>query len=349
MSGVATGGRHPPEPPRPAGRHRNWVSAVLWVVIGGLAIVVAMRIVAWDELEPFALLNNFTPFLYLPAWIVVVVAVLERRFALAAVAVLIVAAQIALMLPELTATQPLPRWAAAAPSIRLLDANVFSGNPSMAGYASEIKAFAPQLVTMEEATPFDAAQLERSGALAGLPYQFDVHRFDPKAFFLASKYPLTDEHVLYFDYIPLLVQTVIDLPSGPQDLWVVHTTAPLPGAFAQWKGQLAYVEQLLAARKSSRLLIVGDFNATWGSKGFRTILGSGMTDGAAARGHAFEMTWTQALDPLPPLVRIDHVLTGPGLAVTKIRTDAGIGSDHRDLIATVAIQPSAKGTRHTGA
>jgi endonuclease/exonuclease/phosphatase (EEP) superfamily protein YafD len=38
-------------------------------------------------------------------------------------------------------------------------------------------------------------------------------------------------------------------------------------------------------------------------------------------------------------VRIDHVLTGPGVAVTTIRTDVGPGSDHRDLMATIAFQP----------
>jgi endonuclease/exonuclease/phosphatase family metal-dependent hydrolase len=102
---------------------------------------------------------------------------------------------------------------------------------------------------------------------------------------------------------------------------------------------LAFIDRLLAERGPSRLLLVGDFNATWGSKGFRSILSSGMTDGAAARGDAFAMTWTEATHPLPPLVRIDHVLTGPGVAVTRIGTDAGPGSDHRALVATVAIQP----------
>jgi endonuclease/exonuclease/phosphatase family metal-dependent hydrolase len=83
--------------------------------------------------------------------------------------------------------------------------------------------------------------------------------------------------------------------------------------------------------------MVGDFNATWNNRGFRGILDAGVTDGAAARGKAFDMTWSQTKLFLPPLVRIDHVLTGSGVAVTQIRTDKGPGSDHRDIIATVAI------------
>jgi endonuclease/exonuclease/phosphatase family metal-dependent hydrolase len=40
----------------------------------------------------------------------------------------------------------------------------------------------------------------------------------------------------------------------------------------------------------------------------------------------------------PPLVRIDHVLTGGGVAVTRIATAPGPGSDHRDLHAVIAFQ-----------
>jgi len=191
---------------------------------------------------------------------------------------------------------------------------------------------------MEEAiTPF-ATQLQEDGALAGLPYQLEVKRYDPKAFLIASKYPLSGENVVYYDYLPLIVQTTVHTPSGTFSLWVVHTTAPVPGSFQQWKGSLAYIAKLVAAHGLSRLLVVGDFNATWNNSGFRSILDTGVTDGAAARGHAFAMTWSQELGLIPPLVRIDHVLTGTNVAVTKIVTGHGPGSDHRDEMATVAIR-----------
>ena len=49
------------------------------------------------------------------------------------------------------------------------------------------------------------------------------------------------------------------------------------------------------------------------------------------------MTWPNGA-VLPPFVRIDHVLTGARLAVTQIAAKPGFGSDHRYLVATVAIQ-----------
>jgi endonuclease/exonuclease/phosphatase (EEP) superfamily protein YafD len=86
------------------------------------------------------------------------------------------------------------------------------------------------------------------------------------------------------------------------------------------------------------LLVVGDFNATWGNRGFRRLLDDGFVDAAAARGHPFQMTWPRNWQLLPPVLRLDHVLTrGAGLAVTAIRTGHGAGSDHRPLVATVAL------------
>jgi endonuclease/exonuclease/phosphatase (EEP) superfamily protein YafD len=257
---------------------------------------------------------------------------------LAAAALLVVVAQIAFMLPELTAAEPVPGWAAAAPTIRLFDANVYDQNPSMAGYASQIKQYRPQLLTMEEAVPSDVTQLKRDGALAGLPYTVQIPRDDPFAFLVASKYPLTGVSPSYLYDQPLIVKMTVQLPSGPRPLWVVHTTAPAPQTFTVWKVQLAEIDHQLRRRGPADLLLVGDFNATWNNLGFRRILDAGMTDGAAARARPFEMTWSQIKPFLPPVVRIDHVLTGSGVAVTTISTNEGPGSDHRDVQATVAFR-----------
>ncbi len=316
------------------------VTALGWVVVALLAVVAIMRIVAWDTLEPFAVLNTVSLFVYLPAWIVLVVAALGRRLILAAAALLIVVAQVVFVYPEFAAATPLPDWAARAPHIEVLDANVYNLNPSMAGYIDQIEEVHPQLVTMEEATPPDVSQLKRSAALVSLPYQIEIKRYDPSAFFIASRYPLAAEKVVYQYGRPLIVEVTLELPSGPQRLWVTHTIAPLPSSFSQWKGQLSTIGQRVQAAGASRLLLVGDLNGTWGNKGFRVLLDAGLTDGAAARGEPLEMTWSQIKPLLPPLVRIDHILTGSGVAVTAIRTAVGKGSDHRDVIATVAFHRS---------
>jgi endonuclease/exonuclease/phosphatase (EEP) superfamily protein YafD len=315
-----------------------WATVVLWVVVAGLGLVAAMRLFAWDSFDLFAILNTVTAFIYLPAWIVVVVAAVGKRYVLAGAALVIVVLQILFMLPELTAAQPIPAWATTAPTLKLFDANVYDVNPSMAGYAAEIEAYQPQLLTMEEAVPRDVTQLEASGALAHLPYTVQIKRDDPQAFLIACKYPLTGVSVAYLYDLPLIVKMTIQLPTGPRPLWVVHTIAPVPSSFSQWKGDVAAIGSQVRQRGAAGLLLVGDFNSTWGNKGFRQILAAGMTDGAAARARPFEMTWSQTKPIIPPIVRIDHVLTGAGVTVTAIGTMAGPGSDHRDVQATVAFR-----------
>ncbi len=309
---------------------------MFWIVIGALWIIGGMRLFAWDHSAPFYILDSFTAFVYLPAWIIAVVAVIGRRYVLAAAALAIVVLQVVIMLPELAAAEPVPAWAAGSPTIGLLDANVYAGNQSMAGYASQIKATHPSLVTMEEASPADVAQLDKAGALAGLPYRIEVKRYDPRAFFVASKYPLVGTSIPYFEGLPLMVETTVKLPTGDLPLWVVHTTAPT--SYSVLQGMFADINHRLQVRGPQRLLLVGDFNATWGNRAFRNILATGMTDGAAARGHDFDMTWSQTKPVIPPLVRIDHVLTGSGVTVTQIQSGPGPGSDHRDLHATIAIE-----------
>jgi endonuclease/exonuclease/phosphatase family metal-dependent hydrolase len=215
----------------------------------------------------------------------------------------------------------------------------------MAGYEAQIRSLSPDLVTLEEAIPPDVAQLEASGALDRLRYRFSIDRFDPWAVLVASRYRLGPVRVVSMFGRPLVVQTSLELPGGALALWVVHTTAPLAGAEVQWSAQLARVAALLAARRTERLLVTGDFNATWGNRGFARILGTGLADGAAARGDPFEMTWSQLLGPLPPLVRIDHVLTAPGVSVLAIRTATGVGSDHRVLVATIAVRERPRAGR----
>ena len=143
--GRCTSGADPAHrPPRHRRRRRRlplWATIIGWVVVVPLLVVAAMRIFAWDRFEFFAIVNDLALFVYLPAWIVAVVALIGRRFVLAGAAIVVVVAQVVLVLPEWTAAQPVPGWAADAPSIRLFDANVYYDNASMSGYASEIKQY----------------------------------------------------------------------------------------------------------------------------------------------------------------------------------------------------------------
>lgn len=81
-------------------------------------------------------------------------------------------------------------------------------------------------------------------------------------------------------------------------------------------------------------LLAGDFNASLYHASFRTILGSGFVDGAREAGEGLAFTWP-ADGPLPPLVTLDHMLLGTGLAATDFGYLDIPGTDHLAVLATV--------------
>ena len=319
--------------------------AIGWLIVGVLGLAAVLRLVSWDSLEPFAVIDALTLVIYLPAWVVAAGALIARRWWLAAAAAVIIAAQVTFVLPELTAGATVPAWARHAPVLRIFDVNTDDALRFYPGYVQAIEHDRPDLVTLEEFEPSAWRSMQASGVLAQFPHQCAAPQEGAIGFALVSRYPLTGCHeqtVLFGGWrVPYMVDATMWTPGGPVTLRLVHTLAPLPSSFQEWKAALAAVDGSVSAGSTSRMLMIGDFNASWDSKGFASLLHDGLTDGAAARGEATEMTWPNGAI-VPPFVRIDHVLTGSHLAVTGIIAKPGFGTDHRYVVATVAIQKGAK-------
>lgn len=294
------------------------------------------RVVAWDSRSVLVGLNALTPFLYLPAWPVAVAAGVTRRWAQLATALVVVVAHVAFLAPELSAREPLPAIARAALHFRVFSANVYAYNATPGPISEEIRAAAPDVVFLQEAGPGFVKAVDDSGAIAALPYRVTVPREDPFAGLLASRWPLVDTEVVNLAGRPIIVRATAMTEQGPVRLYSVHTISPVSGARPKWADELHHVAAAVRTERGP-LVVAGDFNATWGNKGFGEVLGAGLTDAAAARGRPLQMTWPRNHPWIPPLIRIDHILTSAGLAVTAIRTGRGQGSDHRPLIADVAV------------
>jgi endonuclease/exonuclease/phosphatase (EEP) superfamily protein YafD len=318
-----------------------------WLIVGFLGLVILVRAVAWDRWQGFAELDAAIEVLFLPAWVVLLGGLFGKRWWLAGAAALICLAQIVYVAPEVLASNPIPATVRSEPTVRLFDANVYQNNYSMAGYIKQLKSYRPEILTMEETMPGDYAQLKNAGVLATLPYQYQIECCGSRGFIIASHYPLKHVVVSSVEGEAYLIRTSLVLPNRTINLWVVHTTAPTDPGVGVWNLELDGIYKQLETSRPRPLLMVGDFNATWGNRGFRAILSTGLTDAAAARGDPFDFTWSQLLPLLPPIIRIDHVLTAGAITVTTIATHPGPGSDHRDITATVATASAAR-TRATG-
>jgi endonuclease/exonuclease/phosphatase (EEP) superfamily protein YafD len=308
-----------------------------WVIIAMLGLIVLVRAVAWDEVRLFADVDAATEVLFLPAWLVLAGALLGRKWWMAGAAALLCATQMIYVAPEVFAYSSVPAAVRSEPSIRLFDANVQQDNFSMSGYVAQLKSYRPDLVTLEETASWDFAQFSSSGAFDHLPYRFTVTDTGSRGFIIASRYPLGHPTVLSVHGLAYMVVLGLAFHGRTLPLWVVHTTAPVNPDWNNWNLELDGVHAALEKSRPRPLLMVGDFNASWGNRGFRAILSTGLTDAAAARGQPFAFTWNQRLPVLPPFIRIDHVLTGGNLTVTTISTHDGPGSEHRDITATVAV------------
>ena len=320
---------------------RIGVLVVGWLIIAVLGLVALLRLVAWDSVEPLIVLDALALIVYLPAWVVAAGALIARRWWLAAAAAVIIVAQLTFVLPELLAAGPVPAWAPHAPAIRMFDANIDKSLQFETGYVRAIEEDRPELVTLEEFTPPALQSMVASGVLASFPYRCAAPAYGATGFLIASRLRLTGCRIrtVWWDgqWTPYMVEATLWSPAGPVALRLVHTLAPFPAYWREWSSALAAVGRSVQASDDNRMLMVGDFNATWGNSGFAALLHDGLTDGAAARGKATDMTWPNGA-VVPPFVRIDHVLTGARLAVTEIAAKAGFGSDHRYLVATVAIR-----------
>ena len=316
-----------------------------WLMTGALAVVAFLRLVAWDSLEPLIVLNSLTMLTYLPAWIVTAGALAARRWWLGAAAVCVVLAQVAFVAPEVLASTPVPAWAGQATSVKVFDANIDSNVNFESGYVRAIEQDDPDLISFEEIKPSAVTGpqgLEAEGVLRGYPYQCSYPDAGADGLFVASRLRLTGCQLLSTEWnngwsASYMIKATLWTPAGKVALRVVHPLAALPGYTQEWKSALAGVNQSVRSSGTGRMLMVGDFNSTWNNREFRTILDDGLTDGAAARGQEFDMTWPFGAIG-PTFVRIDHVLTGQQLAVTRIANGSGFESDHKYLTATVAIQ-----------
>ncbi|HEV3402239.1 MAG TPA: hypothetical protein VG078_10505, partial [Acidimicrobiales bacterium] len=72
-------------------------------------------------------------------------------------------------------------------------------------------------------------------------------------------------------------------------------------------------------------------------RGFCRLLDAGLHDAHAERRRWFVATWPIDMRPLPPLSHIDHVLVSDQVAVLDVWEGVGRGSDHRPVVADLAV------------
>ena len=322
---------------RPLDGPRRQVLLVLaWAAAVALAVLVAVRALGAERGTAMALLVGGLPLTLLPAYALVVLALLWRRRLLTALALALVLAHLLVVAPALGAA-PVPAAAAAAPRLRVVVSNLYVLNPDPAEAGRALRRLDADVVVVPELDARGMRGLQRSGLLEDLPHVVAELGHRSETVGLLSRLPLSDVTTR-----PVggreLPRATVDVDGTPVRLLAEHTLPPLSVFEQLWRAALDDLGEEVAA-VDQPAVVLGDFNADRDHAPFRRLLRTGLRDAHDERGRGLARTFPAWL----PVLHLDHVLVRDGrgghLVVRDVREVRLPGSDHRTVVADLALLP----------
>lgn len=222
------------------------------------------------------------------------------------------------------------------PSIKLLMANVLTGNPDRRSLGRLIQVEDPDVIGLLEV---DAVWVEDLRYLRGrYPYHLADPRSDNFGIAIYSKMPLEDVRLEDLGGTGLnAITTHIDLEDAKVELVIAHPVPPAGRSYSRIRNsQLKELAALRSASGAQDFILAGDLNTTPWSPHFRGLLKkTGLRRATAGLGA--DATWPTALSA-PIRIPIDHTLVSSGLAILDYRIGPEIGSDHLPIIARLGLR-----------
>ncbi|MFI7600105.1 endonuclease/exonuclease/phosphatase family protein [Actinoplanes sp. NPDC049681] len=218
--------------------------------------------------------------------------------------------------------------------LRLVTANVLLTNPAMEALARDLAALDADVCCLQEITDEHLAAIKAAGLLDAYPHTVLDPRPGYHGSVILSRIPLEQAGQIEVGGGPM-TQADLRLPGGVIRLVNVHTEAPLNRVkLAAWRRQLRELAGFTAP-PGAELVLAGDFNATADHRSMTALLRP-LRDAFDDAGPGLGATWPRWRRPMPALLRLDHVLISPGLAVRAARAEVSTGSDHRRLVVDLA-------------
>ena len=297
--------------------------------------MVVLRLTGWSSGSWSALVLVGLPVVLLPAWLLLAVALLRRDRALGVVAAGLVVAHLLVVAPGLGSAD-VPRAADGAPRLRVVTANVLSANPDLERLTASLRALRPDVLVVVELRPRVLEALRRGGVLDDLPHTTTSGR--PGDVELFSRLPLRDvEHTEAVDGQPQ-PRAVVEVGGVEVRVRGAHPLPPVHGSEDEGRASLEGLRDEVRAERLP-LVVAGDLNGDRDFPLFRALLDEGLRDAAEERGRGLSRTWPQRL----PLLALDHVLVRDGRGgrlVVRAQREAELpGSDHRAVVADLAVLP----------
>lgn len=293
--------------------------------------------------RPWVLATAFVPYAALGYAVVVLLLVVAFRRvrgargrwvgATAALAVAGLVFHLALLVPLYAGGHPHGR-----PDLTVMTANLRLGEADPRSVVRLARDQHVDVLVLEEVTPEAAAALGAAGILATLPHAAGAPAPWAGGTVVLSRFALTSQIALATGNGGYRMRV-----EAPRPFWLVavHPSQPLREG-AGWLQDWAVINRTLDGLDGPRLL-VGDFNSTLDHGPVRSALGRGLRDAAAAADSGWQPTWPSGVRPYRlalgvGLFAIDHVLVSAPFGALATRTFDVAGTDHRALVARLALR-----------
>jgi endonuclease/exonuclease/phosphatase (EEP) superfamily protein YafD len=300
-----------------------------------LVLLAVVRALPMDDRFPLVAIEADLGWLLAPAWLGLALVAVRRRalsIALAAIPCLVHASLLApLVMPRARADAP------GATPLRIVTANLYAYQHHPETLARELATLDADVMILEELTPGWVAALEEAGVIGAFdPGSPIVARDDCFGIALLSRVPIVSTEVIDRGEVPA-IRARLSLGEG-RTVTVIgaHTLPPVGAEHADvWRAQVA----ALAADARDRdgpLIVAGDLNLTPFGRGYGALRDAGLRGAHELAGRGLATTWPNGRRSIPPM-RLDHVLVSDEIDARAVREGVGAGSDHRPVIADLAI------------
>ena len=337
-------------------RHRlatwgRYTHLMIWVVAVG-----AVTLLCAADLLPQSLATRSQPYLTLAAGSFVV-QTLQFHIGLACVACLAAAgmrrswrlavvAGMGMLMgigPALFASlSPSNAPAPASSTMRLMSINVHLYNRNAASLLDAVQRAAPDVLVLQEYS--QAIDDAVRGALAA-EYTYQLRK--PQAdngdgWAVYSRRPLLApiDTALQLDHSKRQARFAVRLADKEVIIYALHLTSPQSmDKIGRNRAEVADLVELLAT-ETKPVILAGDFNFTASTANAAALRARGMRDTHDLAGEGRGSTWRFRKLPLAyrlPGFRIDHIFIGPELTCTNARVLDIAGSDHRPILADIAL------------
>ena len=324
------------------------------IVTIAIAIVMALRMIPnrFDGGMFIPIAVALIPWMAIPSVMVLAVAMITRRRALAAVNIVCLLVQllwhVGYLYPQETLS-PQAREAVTSAQVdttdryaRIMSLNAKEGHADAAQIVRIVREEHVEVLALQEVSAWLIDRLNVEGIGRLLPYAIIAEPSEDDnggVNGLWSAAPMSDATG---DLIPIESSSVpaasIDFDGVMIRFGSVHPYSPRPSNKGLWDRGLGSISQLLGDKHT--FVLMGDFNAMRDHASFRQLMGDRFVDSGENAGEWFHMTYPSnvhllSVIPLPAFAEIDHIVHDRGVVVGDLETVNVEGSDHRALLGTL--------------